>query len=179
MVAQFPTNIRTFTNKVDLVDTVLADHINALQDEVRAMAISLSGNPSTNILTSSFGGTFTSATTTWTSIDERLNNVEAGLVSGTGAASVYVKKVGDAIQPPSGTVALVLKTTAGTANLFEGRASNNDLGFNLNSAGTPKVGTANVLYVGSSEYSTLNTTATSALEQAEAVRFDPFLLAGM
>jgi hypothetical protein len=171
MVAQFPTGIRTFTNKVDLVDTVLADHINALQDEVRAMAIALSGNPSTNILTSSFSGTFTSATTSWTSIDERLNNIEAGLVSGTGTASPYVKKVGDAIQPPSGTVGLVVKTTAGT--------SNNALGFNLDSAGLPKVGTANVLYVGSTEYSTLNTTANSALEQAEAVRFDPFLLAGM
>lgn len=179
MVAQFPTSIRTFTNKVDLVDTVLADHINALQDEVRAMAIALSGNPSTNILTSSFSGTFTSATTSWTSIDERLNNIEAGLVSGTGTASPYVKKVGDAIQPPSGTVGLVVKTTAGTANLFEGRASNNALGFNLDSSGLPKVGTANVLYVGSTEYSTLNTTANSALEQAEAVRFDPFLLAGM
>jgi hypothetical protein len=179
MVAQFPTSIRTFTNKVDLVDTVLADHINALQDEVRAMAISLTGNPATNILTSSFGGTFTSATTSWASVDERLNNIEAGLVGGTGAASPYVKKVGDAIQPPSGTVGLVLKTTAGTANLFEGRAFNNALGFNVDSTGLPKVGTANVLYVGSTEYATLNTTANSALEQAEAVRFDPFLLAGM
>ena len=179
MVAQFPTSVRTFTNKVDLVDTVLADHINALQDEVRAMSIGLTGNPSTNILTSSFGGTFTSATTSWTSVDERLNNIEAGLVGGTGTVSPYVKKVGDSIQPPSGTVALVVKTTAGTSNLFEGRASNNDLGFNLNSVGLPKVGTANVLYVGSTEYATLNTTASSALEQAEAVRFDPFLLAGM
>ncbi len=175
----FPVNIRPFTNKVDLVDTVLADHINALQNEVRGISIALTGNPSTNILTSSFGGTFTSATTSWVSIDERLNNIEAGLVSGTGASSPYVKKVGDSIQPPSGTVALVVKTTAGTANLFEGRASNDALGFNLNSLGIPKVGTANVLYVGSSEYTDLNTTATSALEQAQAVRFDPFLLAGM
>ena len=179
MVAQFPTSIRTFTNKVDLVDTILADHVNALQDEVRAMAIALSGNPSTNILTSTFTGSFTSATTLWPSLDERLNNIEAGLVNGTGSVSPYVRKVGDSIQPPSGTVGLVIKTTAGTANIFEARSSSNVLNFTIDSTGMPKVAGANVVYVGSSEYTTLSNTASSALEKAEAIRFDPFLLAGM
>ena len=179
MVASYPTSVRTFTNKVDLVDTVLADHINALQDEVHSLEIvlgatSLGGNP----LTSTYTGTF-STTTTWTSLDERINNIEIGLVNGVGAASPYVKKTGDSIQPTAGTVGLVLKTLSGTSNLFEGRSSTNALGFNLDSSGLPKVNTANVLYVGSTEYNTLNTTANSALAAAEAVRFDPFLLAGM
>lgn len=175
MPASFPTSIRTFTNKVDLVDTVLADHVNALQDEVRALEI----NIGTGLKTSTFTGTFTSGTSSWSSLSDRLNNIEAGLVNGTGAVSPYVKKVGDSIQPPSGTVGLVLKTTAGTANLFETRNSANALGFSVDSAGTPKVGSANVLYVNSTEYNTLNTTANTALATAEAVRFDPFLLAGM
>lgn len=179
MAASYPTNIRTFTNKVDLVDTVLADHVNALQDEVRALEIvlgatSLGGNP----LTSNYAGTF-STTTTWSSLDQRINNIEAGLVNGVGVNSPYVRKVGDSIQPPAGTVGLVVKTTSGTANLFETRASTNALGFNVDSAGVPKVNTANVLYVGSTEYNTLNTTANSGLATAEAIRFNPFLLAGM
>ena len=179
MPASYPSSIRAFTSKVDLVDTVLADHINALQDEVRALEIvigatSLGGNP----LTSTYSGVF-ATTTSWTSLDERLNNIEAGLVNGVGAVSPYVKKVGDSIQPPSGTVGLIIKTTAGTANIFEARSSTNALGFNLDSVGNPKVNTANVLYVGSTEYTALNNTATSAYNTAEAIRFDPFLLAGM
>lgn len=179
MPASYPTSIRTFTNKVDLVDTVLADHINALQDEVRALEIVLGatsqgGNP----LTSNYTGVF-STTSTWTSLDERISNVEIGLVNGVGAVSPYVKKVGDSIQPPSGTVGLTIKTTAGTANIFEARSSTNALGFNVDSVGNPKVNAANVLYVGSTEYASLNNTATSAYNTAEAIRFDPFLLAGM
>jgi hypothetical protein len=179
MAASYPTSIRTFTNKVDLVDTVLADHVNALQDEVRALEIvlgasSLGGNP----LTSNYSGTF-ATTTTWTSLDQRINNIESGLVNGVGVNSPYVRKVGDSIQPPSGTVGLTIKTTAGVANLFESRSSTNALGFAVDSMGMPKVNTANVLYVGSTEYNTLNTTANSALATAEAIRFNPFLLAGM
>jgi hypothetical protein len=179
MPASYPSSIRAFTNKVDLVDTILADHVNALQDEVRAMQIvlgatALGGNP----LTSNYAGAF-STTTEWTSLDERLNNIEAGLVSGTGASSPYVKKSGDAIQPTAGSVGLTLKTLSGSSNLFDTRASDNTLGFNVSSTGIPKVASANVLYVGSTEYNTLNTTANNALATAEAVRFDPFLLAGM
>jgi hypothetical protein len=68
---------------------------------------------------------------------------------------------------------------SGTASIFEARSAANALGFNIDSVGMPKVDSAAVLYVGSAEYDTLNTTANSALETAEAVRFDPFLLAGM
>lgn len=179
MTASYPTSIRTFTNKVDLVDTVLADHINALQDEVRALEIVLGatsqgGSP----LTSNYTGTF-SSTSTWTSLDERINNIEIGLVNGVGAISPYVKKAGDSIQPAAGTVGLTIKTLSGTANIFEARSSTNALGFNVDSVGNPKVNAANVLYVGSSDYNTLNNTATSAYNTAEAIRFDPFLLAGM
>lgn len=179
MVASYPSSVRTFTNKVDLVDTVLADHINALQDEVRALEILLGATAlGTNPLTSNYAGTF-STTATWTSLDERINNIEAGLVNGTGVVSPYVKKTGDSIQPAAGTVGLTLKTLSGTTNLFESRSSTNALGFNLDSSGLPKVNAANVLYVGSTEYSTLNSTANTALQTAEAIRFDPFLLAGM
>ena len=177
MAAAFPQSIKSFSNKVDLVNTVLADHVNALQDEVRAISIAITGNPSTNILTSSYSGVFAN-TTTWTSVDERLNNIEAGLVGGV-ADSPYFKKSGDSVQPASGVVGLTIKPLGGSTNIFETYTAGNVLGFNLNVSGIPKVGTANVLYVGSSDHTSLSNTATSALNTAEAIRFDPFLLAGM
>ena len=179
MAAQFPTNIRQFTPKVDLQDTILADHINVLQDEVRAVQLALNGttNATNGMLSSTYSGVF-AATTSWTSLDDRITNIEAGLVNGV-STSPYVKKAGDSIQPASGTIGLILKATGGTAALFEARSSTNALGFNIDVTGTPKVGTANVVYVGSTEYTTVQTTADQALAAANAVRFDPFLLAGM
>lgn len=173
MAAQYPTSVRTFTNKVDLVDTVFADHVNVLQDEVRALEVSF-GNL---ILSSTYTGTFTQ-TTAWSTVGARLANIEAGLVSGV-VGSPYFLKTGGTISPVSGAVGLTLNTTAGTANLFETKNAANTLRFNVNFDGIPKVGTANVLYVGSTDYNTLNTTATIANTTAQGNPFNPFLLAGM
>ncbi len=181
MPASFPTTIRQFTPKVDLQDTILADHINALQDEVRAIELTLNGttDATNGLLTSNYAGTFT-ATAAWNSLDDRLSNIEAGLVNGI-AISPYVKKAGDSMTV-SNAVALTLKNSSATttSNLFEAYNSSNTLGFALNGSGLPKVGTANVLYVGSTEYNTLNTTATSALNTAtDNASFSPFMLAGL
>jgi len=173
MPAQYPAAVRTFTNKVDLVDTVFADHVNILQDEVRAVEATL-GN---QILVSTYTGTFVQ-TTSWSTVNARLANIEAGLVTGV-VGSPYFKKTGDTISPASGNIALGLKTTAGSANLLEARNAANTLRFNINFDGLPKVGTANVLYVGSSEYTALNSTATEANQTAQGNPFNPFLLAGM
>jgi len=173
MAAQYPTSVRTFTNKVDLVDTVFADHVNVLQDEVRALEVSF-GNL---VLSSTYTGTFVQ-TTSWATVGARLSNIEAGLVNGV-TGSPYFSKSGDAISPASGVTGLSLKTTAGSANLVETRNAANTLRFNINFDGLPKVGTANVLYVGSTEYNTLNTTANTANTTAQGNPFNPFLLAGM
>lgn len=179
MASQFPNSVRSFTPKVDLQDTILADHINVLQDEVRAIELALNGTTDANngLLTSSYTGSF-ATTASWSSVDDRLSNIERGLVNGV-PSSPYFKKSGDSVQPIAGTVGLTIKTLSGTASIFEARSAANALGFNIDSVGMPKVDSAAVLYVGSAEYNTLNTTANSALETAEAVRFDPFLLAGM
>jgi hypothetical protein len=180
MPAFFPNAVRPFVSKVDLQDTIVADHINALQDEVRAIELALNGTADANngLLSSNYAGTF-SLTSTWDSLDQRINNIEGGLVNGL-ATAPYVRKAGDNMTV-SNAVALTLKNSSATttSNLFEAKNSADVIGFAISGAGLPKVGTANVLYVGSSEYTTLNTTATSALQTAEAIRFDPFLLAGM
>lgn len=145
-MASFPTSNRSFTAKIDVTDTVYADHINVLQEEVRALSTSLNGEPVvTNILTSTYTGTFTNATTTWTSLSGRLLNIEAGLVNGV-ANAPYVKKAGgDTIQPASGTTALTVKTTAGTADLFVALDSSNVKGFNVDYQGIPRYGAAALL----------------------------------
>lgn len=145
-MASFPTSNRSFLGKVDITDTIYADHINVLQDEVRAISTSLNGEPVvTNVLTSTYTGTFSTATTAWTELSSRLLNIEAGLVNGVPNA-VYVKKAGgDTIQPASGTVALAVKTTAGTADLFQALNSSNVKQFNIDYLGIPKVGNFNIL----------------------------------
>jgi hypothetical protein len=173
MVAQYPSAIRSFTPKVDLVDTVFADHVNILQDETRAIEVSLG----TTLLSSSYSGVF-AQTATWSSLSSRLANIEAGLVTGV-TGSPYFRKTGDTITPASGTVAISAKTTAGSANLIETRNAANTLRFNVDFDGLPKVGTAEVLYVGGTAYNTLNTKVTAVETIAKGNRFDPFLLAGM
>jgi hypothetical protein len=173
MVAQYPSSIRSFTPKVDLVDTVFADHINVLQDETRALEVSLG----TTLLASSYLGTF-AQTATWSSLSARLGNIEAGLVTGV-TGSPYFRKTGDTVTPASGSVAFAAKTTAGSANLIETRNAANTLRFTVDFDGLPKVGAADVLYVGGTAYNTLNTKETAVETIAKGNRFDPFLLAGM
>lgn len=173
MAAQFPSQVRTWTPKIDLVNTVFADHINLLQEEVRAVELSIG----IDALTSTWAGAF-SQTTSWTDIGDRLTNIEAGLINGV-VGSVYFKKTGDTITPPSGTVGLALKTVAGTSNLVETRSSANVLNFNVDKDGLPKVASAAIVYVGSSDYVALTTATSVAQSQADAAPFNQFLLAGL
>lgn len=74
MAAVFPTGIKTFTAKIDLVTTVIASHVNQLQEEVNAVEATLG----TGTLTSTWAGTFTTPGTHAT-VTARLLNIEAGL----------------------------------------------------------------------------------------------------
>lgn len=75
MPAVFPNSVRVYTAKADLVDTVLAEHVNLLQDEVTAVQNTLG----TSLLVSAWTGTF-STPSTHTSVSARFANIEAGLL---------------------------------------------------------------------------------------------------
>lgn len=75
MPALFPNNVRIYSAKEDLVDTVLAEHVNLLQDEVTAIQNAVG----TGSLSSTWSGTFTKPTT-HASLTARLSNIESGLV---------------------------------------------------------------------------------------------------
>lgn len=76
MPALFPNSVRVYASKTDLVDTVLADHVNLLQDEVTAVERALG----TGLLVSTWSGTFGQPTSHLT-LTARLTNIEAGLAS--------------------------------------------------------------------------------------------------
>ena len=76
MTASYPAAVKSFVTKVDFADTILAEHVNSLQDEVN----SLQANLGTFIKTGSgWVGEFDQITTVWDSLKDRLANIEYGL----------------------------------------------------------------------------------------------------
>ena len=82
MTASYPATVKSFTTKVDFTDTVLAEHVNSLQDEVN----SLQSNLGTYIKTGSgWVGSFDQVTTSWNTLKDRIANIEYGLNDAYGA----------------------------------------------------------------------------------------------
>jgi len=75
-MATYPNALKTYTNKVDGVDTVLAADINSVQDEVQAIQTELGVNPSDSALPSA--GTYNPNGVS-TTLSARVANLEAGL----------------------------------------------------------------------------------------------------
>jgi hypothetical protein len=75
-MATYPNALKTYTNKVDGVDTVLAADVNSLQDEVQAIETELGVTPATSALPNA-GQYYPNGT--GTTVADRLTNLEAGL----------------------------------------------------------------------------------------------------
>ena len=85
MTASYPASVKSFTTKVDFADTVLAEHVNSLQEEVN----SIQANLGTNIKTGSGGvGNYDTVTTAWNTLKDRITNIEYGLTDVWGAVPV-------------------------------------------------------------------------------------------
>jgi sporulation protein YlmC with PRC-barrel domain len=165
MAAVFPNSVRNYTAQQDLVNTIIADNVNSLQEEVKQIETVLgSAATSQNPLTSTWSGTFSQATT-WGTVYDRIVNIEAGLISGVSGAP-YTLTTGGSTITTSTNKGLTLRAGASSLNLLEAYSYANTLNFNLDSAGLPKVGSSNILYVGSSEYATINTNITTASNSA-------------
>lgn len=99
MTASYPAAVKSFTTKVDFADTILAEHVNSLQDEVN----SIQANLGTLIKTGSgWVGEFDQITTSWNTLKDRLANIEYGLAD-----------VWNAV-PVGGSTGQVLTKTSGT-----------------------------------------------------------------
>jgi hypothetical protein len=62
VAVQYPGAVKVFTAKVDFADTVLAEHVNSLQDEVNALESTLGTYIKTG---SGWNGSFDQITTAW------------------------------------------------------------------------------------------------------------------
>jgi hypothetical protein len=95
MVAVYPASVRDYISKQDLVSTIIADHVNSLQEEVRKIEEVIgSAATSQSPLTSTWSGSFSRATT-WGTLYDRIANIESGLISGVAAVPSLV--LGDLI----------------------------------------------------------------------------------
>ena len=160
MTASYPSSVRSYKAVVDLVDTVIADNVNSLQEEIKALETTLgSATTNQNPLASTWTGSFSTATT-WGTVYDRLANIEAGLTSGV-ANAPYVLTAGGSSITTTTNKGLQLKAGVSSLNLLEAYAYGNTLNFNLDASGLPKVGANNVIYVNSTEYNSL-VSATSA-----------------
>jgi len=167
MAAVFPNSVRNYTPQQDLVNTIIADNVNSLQEEVKQIeAVLGSAATSQNPLTSTWSGSFSQATT-WGTLYDRISNIEAGLVSGVSGAPYPLTSGGSTITTTNNK-GLLLRAGATSLNLIEAYSNANVLGFNLDASGLPKVATANIIYVGSSDHTALTTATTAASTLASA-----------
>jgi hypothetical protein len=120
VTAAYPSSVKSFTTKVDFTDTVLAEHVNSLQEEVNA----LQNNLGTLIKTGSgWVGSVDFVTTNWNTLKDRLANIEYGLKD---VYDEYVSNVGGSVITSSaiGVKSLVVRARASqTANLVEFQTS--------------------------------------------------------
>lgn len=120
-MATYPSQIKTFVNKSNVVDLIDASHPNLLQEEVSAIQTVVGTNPARSTTVTS-SDTFISTQTDFDNLKSRIANIEKGVVADT--HSQYIKKTSDGsnvIIPTNATTKgiTVRGFQAQTANLQE------------------------------------------------------------
>lgn len=92
MPASYPSQVRVFLPKQNIIDTVDASHPNSLQEEVVAIESTLGLIPATST-TPNPSGTFNAATTNFNTVSARLANIETGIVADS--HTQYLRKTAD------------------------------------------------------------------------------------
>jgi hypothetical protein len=108
MAASYPSNVKSFTPKVNVVDLIQAADPNSLFDEVTAIESVIGTTPS--IATAATASGWANTATDYTTINGRLANIEKGIVADT--HTQYVKNVGGSEIVISGPSVVGLKVTA-------------------------------------------------------------------
>ena len=121
MTAAYPASVKSFTTKVDFTDTVLAEHVNSLQEEVN----SLQSNLGTYIKTGSgWVGDFDLVTTSWNTLKDRIANIEYGLKDVYDRDFVALTGGSTITSGTNSTTSLIIKAKSSqTANLVEFQTS--------------------------------------------------------
>lgn len=91
MAASYPLAVRPFSNKINILNTIDAADPNSLQEEVVAIESTLGINPALST-TPSPSATFTATSTQYSTLIQRLSNIEIGIVADS--HTQYLKKTG-------------------------------------------------------------------------------------
>ena len=125
-MATYPNSVQVFTTHINTTEVIDAAHPNLIQDEVIAIESTLgtaaTGTDPRLSQTVTSASVWSPTATTYTTVAERLNNIEKGVAGDSHAQ--YIRKTGDVnnvIQPSaSSTKGLVIKgASSQTANLLE------------------------------------------------------------
>lgn len=120
--------------QVDDQDTVNAEDVNTVYDELRAIEVELGTNPSDRAI-SWASGTFSTASQSFDTVGSRIQNIETGVAAVTVA---HVSKSGGSQILPTTTTTVGLQiraTTDQSANLLEIKDSSNAVTTSVNSSG--------------------------------------------
>lgn len=93
-MAVYPSGVKSFVNKTDFTDIILAEHINSLQDEVTATQAIVGVSPN---VSSGYVGSFDDTTTTFSTLSARIANIEKGIKGDV--HTQYFKYTGGTLQP--------------------------------------------------------------------------------
>ena len=136
MAASYPSAVRPFTTKVNVLDIVDAADPNSLQEEVVAIESTIGLNPALSTSPSA-SGTFVTTSTQYATLVQRLANIETGIVSDS--HSQYIKRTGNELltNAVSTNVGLTIKGAASqNANLQEWKTSANATVASVSSSGS-------------------------------------------
>jgi len=129
-MASYPNSVQVFSTHLNTVEVIDAAHPNLLQAEVVAIESALGsaadGTDPRLSQTVTSASTWSPTATTYTTVAERLNNIEKGVAGDS--HDQYIRKAGNTanvVQPAAGTtIGLVIKGNASqTANLQEWQTS--------------------------------------------------------
>lgn len=135
MAASYPSSIRPFTTKTNILSVIDAADPNSLQEEVVAIETTLGINPALSTSVSSTD-VFVSSSSQYSTVSLRLANLERGIVGDS--HTQYVKKVGNETivnAVPSNVAITVRGATNQTANLTEWKTSTGTTVASISSAG--------------------------------------------
>jgi hypothetical protein len=132
VTAAYPAAVKSFTTKVDFADTILSEHVNTLQEEVK----SIQANLGTLIKTGSgWVGDFDQVTSNWNTLKDRLANIEYGL---SDVYNDYVSLSGGStiLSTANDEVGLTVKAKSSqTANIVSFKNSSDSVVTYVNSSG--------------------------------------------
>jgi hypothetical protein len=132
VTASYPVTVKSFSTKVDFTDTILAEHVNSLQDEVNV----IEANLGTYIRTGSgWVGSFDQITSSWNTLKDRIANIEYGLYTAYNEHTSI--NGGSTIQSAAtGTTSLIIKAKASqTADLLDFQLSDGTVVSKIDASG--------------------------------------------